>query len=298
MRKTILSFLLAGIALQAQEGRISGPVAATFFDEATGTLRAINGVPGAGYLSDALATADGAAVSPDGRFALIASQQRTVSIDLLSGATQLVSEGDASSFAWSADSSMAAFIQDGALKIWKRDGNTLREVGAAPSSASRLALDARSENIYALASGGVTRFHEGEAAFVLAPVADAVSLVLDAEGKSLYTVSRSERQVLEIDARNGGAVLFARDAANPVGVALTRDGSLLVADGESRSVLRYNRSSRVLTATVELSFSPSRLDSIGEGVFLLNQRSKQEPLEVVALQPALAAFFVPAPQEN
>lgn len=298
MRKTILSLLLAGLALQAQEGRISGPVAATFFDEATGTLRAINGVPGAGYLSDALAVADGAAVSPDGRFALIAAEQRTVSIDLSTGATQLVSEGDTSSFAWSADSSMAAFIQNGVLKIWKRDGNTLREVGAAPSSASRLALDARGENIYALASGGVTRFHEGEAAFVLAPVADAVGLVLDAEGKSLYTVSRSEHQVLEIDAQNGGAVLFARDAANPVGVALTRDGSLLVADGESRSVLRYNRSSRVLTATVELSFTPSRLDSIGEGVFLLNQRSKQEPLEVVALQPALAAFFVPAPQEN
>lgn len=298
MRTTILSFLLAGLALQAQEGRISGPVAATFFDEATGTLRAINGVPGAGYLSEALAAADGAAVSPDGRFALIASQQRTVSIDLAGGATELVSEGDASSFAWSADSSMAAFIQNGALKIWKRDGNVLREVGAAPSAVTRLALDARGENIYALAADGVTRFHEGEAAVVLASVADASGLVLDADGKSLYTVSRSDRHVLEIDARNGGAVLFARDAANPVGVALTRDGGLLVADGESRSVLRYNRSSRVLTATVELSFSPSRLDSIGEGVFLLNQRSKQDPLEVVALQPALAAFFVPAPQEN
>ncbi|MBL8177900.1 MAG: hypothetical protein JNK48_24700 [Bryobacterales bacterium] len=298
MRNTILSFLLAGFALQAQEGRISGPVAATFFDEATSSVRAINGVPGAGYLSEALASADSAAVSPDGRYVLLSAQQRIVSIDLAGGATQFVSEGEASKIAWSADSAAAAFVRNGSLNLWKRDGNLLREVGAAPASVTRMAVDAAAEAVFTAAANGIARHHDGEAAMVLAPVADAAGLVLSADGKSLYTVSRSEHQVLEIDAHNGGAGLFARDAANPVGVALTRDGSLLVADAESRSVLRYSRSSRALLATLELSFSPARLDTIGDGVYLLNQRSKQEPLEVVAVQPSLAAFFVPAPQEN
>lgn len=298
MRQTILSMLLAGLALQAQEGRISGPVAATFFDEASGTLRNINGVPGAGYLSDALATGDGAAVSPDGRIALVSTQQRVATIDLASGATQLVAEGAADQFTWSADSSMAAFVQSGALMLWKREGNVLREVGAAPAAVSRLALDSRSESVYVAAGNGISRYHEGEAAMVLAPVTDAAGLVLDSEGKSLYTVSRSEQQVLEIDAHNGGAVLFARDAAKPVGVALTRDGSVLVADAEGRTVLRYNRSTRAMVSKLELSFTPSRLEAIGDGVFVLNQRGKQEALEVVAVQPALAAYFVPAPQEN
>lgn len=299
MRNAIFSMILAGFALQAQEGRISGPVAATFFDEATGSLRAINGVPGAGYLSEALAASvDGAAVSPDGRIALLSSKQQVVMMDLATGATQVIAEGDGGHIAWSADSSMAAFVQNGTLMLWKREGSVLRGAGEAPAAVSRLALDGRSETIYVAAANGISRHHDGDAALVLAPVTDAAGLVLDREGKSLYTVSRGEHQILEIDALNGGAVLFARDAADPVGVALTRDGSVLVADAASKSVLRYSRASRGLLSSIELSFSPSRLEMIGDGVFLLNQRSKQEPMEVVALQPALASYFVPAPEEN
>jgi predicted secreted protein len=298
MRRAILAVFLTGLALHAQEGRISGPVAATFFDEATGSLRAINGVPGAGYLSRALASVERAAVSPDGRWALLSSEGKVALLDLSNGASELVAEGDGSLFAWSADSTMAAFVRDGALQIWKREGNTLREAGAAPGGVTRLALDGRTESIFVASADGIARYREGEAMMTLAPVTDAAGLVLDAEGKLLYTVSHRERQLLEIDARNGGAVLFARDAVNPVGVALTQDGSLLVADAESKAVLRYGRMSRALVSTLELGFSPSRLESIGEGIFVLNQRSKQEPLEVVALQPELAAYFVPAPEEN
>jgi DNA-binding beta-propeller fold protein YncE len=229
---------------------------------------------------------------------LVSTEERVATMDLSTGATLAVAEGTADHFAWSADSSTAVFVQNGGLMLWKREGKVLRQIGTAPASVARLAVDGRSESIYVAAGNGISRYHDGEAAMVLAPVTDASSLVLDAEGKSLYAVSPGEHQVLEIDALNGGAVLFAGDASQPVGVALTRDGSVLVADAERRAVLRYNRSSRALVATLELSFAPSRLDAIGDGVFVLNQRSKQEAMEVVALQPALAAFFVPAPQEN
>lgn len=298
MRYIIISFLLAGLALQAQEGRIDGPVAAVFFDDASGSVRAINGVPGAGYFSGALAGGlDSAAVAPDGRVALLSAGQRVVSFDVATGVTEVVAEGGASQMVWSAGSDMAAFVHDGALVLWKRSGNVLRELGAAPEAVSRLAVDGSSESVFVAAENGITRYHEGEAPFVLTPAAVA-GLALAADGKTLYAVDRAEHQVLEIDAVNGGASVFTRDAADPVGVALARDGNVLVADAETKTVRLYSRAARNMLSAIELTFSPARLEAIGEGVYMLNQRSQREALEVVALQPAFAAYFVPAPQEN
>lgn len=300
MRKLTAILLVSGALALGQEGRIAGPISAHFYDEATLSLRSLVGVPGAGYFSPALTLkVENAAVSPNGRRALAVRDHQILAINLTDGTQSQIGEGTAL-FAWNSDSSAAAIVRiNGSVGIWKPETGAFIELGAAPETTTSLAIDAAGRTVFLASNQGVTRHRENETAGSLASVPGAASLTLSADGSLLYAIDRTSRQVLEISTQSGGATLFASDAVDPTGVGLSPDNKfLLIADGESKNVLLYNRATRNLVTSIELSFSPTRLGSIGDGIFMLNTRAPQDALEVISLTPSPAAYFVPAPEED
>ncbi|MCC6363415.1 MAG: hypothetical protein IT165_07795 [Bryobacterales bacterium] len=298
LRQTTILLLIAVCGF-AQEGRISGPLSGVVFDEPTHSVRAIVGVPGGSYFGSALlAGLERAAVSPDGRFAIGQRGDQIVGMALDQPETVLGAAG--SLFTWNSTSTAAVYRDGGRLMIWKAGDAAAREAAALPGEVTSLAADSQGRSVYAAISGdGIYRYRENEDRVLLAPVANAASLALSGDDATLMAVDRGAKQVLEIDAGSGGSTLFPQNAADPVAVALSKGGAnVLVADGEGKSVSVYNRSSRAPVSTLELSFSPSRLDAISDGIYALNWRGSADALEVVALQPQLSAYFVPAPEEN
>jgi hypothetical protein len=299
MLRQITILLLIAVCGLAQEGRISGPLSGVVFDEPTHSVRAIVGVPGGSYFSSALlAGLEHAAVSPDGRFAIGQRGDQIVGMALDQPEAVLGAAG--SLFTWNSTSTAAVYRDSGRLMIWKAGDAAAHEAGALTGEVTSFALDSRGREVYAAIAGdGIYRYRENEDRMLLASVASAASLALSGDDATLMAVERDSKQVLEIDAKGGGSTLFPQNAAGPVAVALSRNGaSVLVADGEGKTVSLYDRATRSLVSTLQLSFSPARLDAISDGIFALNSRSSAEALEIVTLQPQLSAYFVPAPEEN
>ncbi|MCC6389101.1 MAG: hypothetical protein IT167_00760 [Bryobacterales bacterium] len=296
-RQTTILLLIAACGF-AQEGRISGPLSGVVFDEPTHSVRAIVGVPGGSYFGSALlAGLERAAVSPDGRFAIGRRGDQVVGMTLDQPETVLGVAG--SLFTWNRTSTAAVYREGGRLMIWKAGDAGAREAAVLPGEVTSLVVDSQGRDVYAAISGdGIYRYRENEDRVLLAPAANAASLALSSDDATLMAVDRDAKQVLEIDARNGGSTLFPQNGADPVAVALSKGTNVLVADGEGKSVSVYDRSSRAVVQTLELSFCPSRLDAISDGIFALNWRNRADALEIVTLQPQLAAYFVPAPEEN
>jgi hypothetical protein len=303
MLRALLSFLsslsITFVAF-AQQGRITGPVSAWFYDEPTQSVRSMIGVPGASYFGAVLAgNLERAAVAPNGRAAAGLRDGSVVLMNLADSSESLIARGSVEFFVWNDSSTAAAWIADGRIVVFRAEDQSLVDLGEAPGAPSALALDAEARNVYAAGESGIYRLRSGEPASLAASIPKVTSLALSRDGASLFAVDRAARQVLEIGALDGGASLFSRDAADPSAVALTPDGKgVLITDSESRRILLIRRDTGNLAASVDLSFTPTRLKPIGAGIYVLNHRGKQDPLEILHIDSALASYFVPAPQEE
>jgi DNA-binding beta-propeller fold protein YncE len=98
-------------------------------------------------------------------------------------------------------------------------------------------------------------------------------------------------------------MVFANDSSidSPVGLQVSADGQrLYAANARSQKLVVYDVASRAPIQSLDLQFTPTRLDLFGDpSVFLMNGNG-QGPLYVVRDGgPAKAAvFFVPAPAKH
>lgn len=286
MRTRLLPLLLScgAAVLSAQEAVLQGPVSGLVFDQATRALRPVNGVPGAAYLGAQQRSGDTGFVAPDSTAALVLEGD---SLMLYRGArtARLDWEGSLTAAAFSPNAVAAAgsrvrlYLHDEAIDLASPDG---------PVRA--LAIDSAERGAVALTDSGVWYLQAGEARLVAA--LDAAGLAI--QGSSLYVADRTRNEVLVI--RNFAdapeTARLAGDFDQPVGVALSKDGRLVVADRTSVCTLNATTGERL--ERIELDFTPARVEALGGNMFRLDGRTQDiDPVQIATLEQGLRVYFVP-----
>jgi len=291
---------------------VAGPVTGFIFDPPSETIRPMLGIPGAAYLGDAVATGlSAAAVSPNGTLAL--GVERTGRLLLYTGLSHSgahpVSVPGAipggSLFAWSADSSAAAVYAVGSLKAQIVTASAKAPAAGAaidlsslPGAVAAMAFDG--QRILVGVSGGIFL---ASASSPPQKIADAVSpTAMALANGSLYFADQQTQEIWQISnyAAAPAAALFANDSGvnGPVGLQVSADGQrLFVANAGSRKLTVYDIAARSALQTLELPFTPTRLDGFGNtSVFVMNGGAPG-PLYIARDGGAgkAAVFFVPAP---
>jgi len=295
---------------------VAGPVTGFIFDGQLGAVRPMLGVPGAAYLGKLVATGlNAASVAPDGSAALAVQQGgklvlysglRSASPAPLAVASAIAG---ADYFAWTPNASAAAVYSSRT-----GEGQILTSLAPSPAAAAPIDLSGLPGRVTALAldgqrlivgvassdSGGIYLASAQAGTLRIAPAASPSAIAL--AGSSLYFSDSESQQIWQVQSYAGtpAAVLFANDSSisSPAGLQVSADGlRLYVANASSRKLAVYDISSRSPVQSLDLNFTPTRLDRFGDSsVFLLNG-SGQGPLYVVRDGgPGKAAvYFVPAP---
>lgn len=297
MRRIAVLLISSLSILAAQEGRVSGPVSGILFER--NAVRAVLGVAGASHLSPALIRdADYAEASRDGNMVAFSKAGRIAVLSLSDGVERAIAEGSSREMEWNAASNALAFENGGHVFVWRTSDNSISDFGAL-ANVTDLAIDAEGRSVFAAAGGndaGVYRLQENASPILLATLSGDASLTLDARGSALLVADG--RQVLEV-ATAGGAARIAPDAVEPAGVAMSSNGRYLaVADRGSNAVLIYETATKALVRRVDVDFAPSRLEALGKDLFLLNERSSTQALEVLSLQNDASVYFIPAAVEE
>lgn len=297
----MMALASAAVVLPAQEStRLAGPTSGLVYDAPSRALRVVMGVPGAAYLGGALVNdLEGGSPSPDGRFALALSSR---GVALVTMADQSVAWMDsagcaaASQVAWSKDgSAVAAACADG-TRLY-RAGQRVA-LGAGVDGVRGLAVDASGTAVFAARSNGVYRIDASEARLI-AQLDNPSGLAL--AGGTLYAVDRAGKRVIAIDQLDASASVRqvageAQGLVDPVAAGVSADGQrLFVAEGgETPSLLIFNIATLEALARLDLEFEPSRVDALGNGLFLLKSRREAGDTVQVFDSRQLAVFFVPA----
>lgn len=307
------AFAISGWA-QPSAG-VAGPVTGYVFDALSGALRPMLGIPGAAYLGGLIVTGlDIASVAPDGSAALAVQQSgEPLLYTGLRGATPVAvtiagTIAAPDHFAWSSDGGSAAIYSSHGGQ-----GQILRGLATSPAAGPPIDLSALPAPLTVLAfdgqrliagvSGDAGGIYLASASSGVQRVASAASpsAIALAGGDLYFADSQSQRifQVLSYAGTPAPAV-FAGDSSvnSPAGLQVSADGQrLYVANGGNRKLVIYDIASRSPAGSIDLSFTPTRMDRFGDSsVFLLNGGG-QGPLYVLRDGgPGKAAvYFVPAP---
>jgi hypothetical protein len=306
---------------------LAGPVTGFVFDNQPGAIRPMLGIPGAAYLGPAAATGlESASVAPDGSAAL--AVQRTGKLVLytgLHGASPVVlavsgAVASPSLFAWAADGSAAAVYS-----ARTGEGQMLTGLAASPAAAAPIDLASLPGPVAALAcdgqrlivavasagGGGIGGIYlagapeSGSAGLqLIAPAASPSAIAL--AGSSLFFSDSQAQQILLVQnyASAPVAVVFANDSGirSPAGLQVSADGQrLFVANAGNRTLAVYDIASRAPVASLDLAFTPTRLDRFGDASVFLMNGTGQGPLYVVrdgGVGKTAAVYFVPAPSRH
>lgn len=299
---------------------VAGPVTGFIFDTQLGAVRPMLGIPGAAYLGNAVATGlDAASVAPDGSAALAVEQAGKLMLySGLRSATPVVlavsgAIASPDQFAWAANRSAAAVYSSRTSQ-----GQILTGLGQSPAAAAPIDLSSLPGQVTALAFDGqrlIVAVASAEAGGIylvnassgIQRIASAVSpSAIALAGSSLFFSDSQSQQIFQVYNYAGtpGAVVFANDSgiSSPAGLQVSADGQrLFVANAGNRKLAVYDISSRSPVETLDLNFTPTRLDRFGDSsVFLLNA-SGQGPLYVVrdgGPGKAAAVYFVPSPAKR
>jgi hypothetical protein len=309
-----LAMLIGALTLTAQQATLSGPISGYVFDNATRSVRAIMGLPGAAYLGDPLlAGLEWASVAPSGEVALALKDGKWYAIrGLAAWAHWTELEGSFPApdrTAWSQDGNTAAVSTGagGGLRFFRNLLGGPEAVSGAdlPGPVTALALEASGEcavaAVKAEAEGGVYLACPGATARLLAAVGDPAALVLARGGRDLFVADRTGR-ILEIqDFREAARVMpFAEmpgSGWDPVGLAVSADQRFLwVAHRSERRLDSFDLDSRALAGQIGVEGEPVMLEPLAvKSVFLLRSvGSAGEPLLVLEAGAQPAVYFVPA----
>ncbi len=297
-------FLLSTLAATTAWAQLSGPTPGYVFDGQARELRPIRGFVGAAHLGSALVKdADAASASADGTLAIAS---RFGSIELIRGfdsdapprLTLSQEPGDVL-FAWSGHDVAAVFPATRKVQIWRNV-----DTAAEPDPAFDLSLvDGAIRNILldgerlVISTPGALYLATAASTRQLLAVADPSAVVRS--GNHLFIADRAAGQIILLRDYSTAAIAekFA-DVAAPVGLQLSKT-ALLVASADTRSVDAFDLASKARTASLELDFLPTRMESLGANpLALLNSGSSSEPLYVLDSRNALQVYFVPAGRDQ
>jgi sugar lactone lactonase YvrE len=157
--------------------------------------------------------------------------------------------------------------------------------------------------IVGVSGGGVYLASPPTAAQRIAAASSPSAIAL--AGANLYFADNQSQQIWQVQAYAGtpAAVLFANDSgiSSPAGLQVSADGQrLYVANAGNRKLAVYDIALRSALESLDLNFTPTRLDRFGDtSVFLLNG-SGAGPLYVLSDgNPAkIAVYFVPGAPSN
>ncbi len=297
-------FLLSVLAATSAWAQLAGPTPGYVFDGQARELRPIRGFVGAAHLGAALVQdADAASASADGTLAIAS---RFGSIELIRGFDSaaptrltLTQEPGDVLFAWSGHDVAAVFPAARKVQIWRNvdtasDQPTAFDLSLVDGAIRSVLLDgdrlvlSTQAGLY-LATGGTTR--------QLLGVTNSSAVIRF--GNHLFIADRDAGQIILLRdyATSATPERFAEVAA-PVGLQLSKT-ALLVASADTRTVDAFDLTSKLRTASLELDFLPTRMESLGTNpLALLNSGSSSEPLYVLDSRNALQVYFVPAGRDQ
>jgi hypothetical protein len=297
---------------------VAGPVTGFIFDAQSGAVRPMLGIPGAAYLGQGVAAGlNTASVAPDGSSALAVQQLgRLVLYTGLRGATPPAALNvpgaiaAADHFAWAANSTGNA-----AAVYSSRTGQAqiLTSLAQSPVAAVPIDLSGLPGQVTALAFDGqrlIVGVASNEAGGIyLASASSGIQRIahaaspsaIDLAGASLYFADNQAQQIWQVQSYAGtpAAVLFANDSgiSSPAGLQVSADGLRLYAvNAGSRTLAVYDIASRSPVQSLDLNFTPTRLDLFGDSSTFLLNGAGQGPLYVVrdGAPGKAAVYFVPA----
>lgn len=319
MRPGRLPLVVCALAVAAcaeNPAGVGGPVTGYVFDARVGAIRPMLGIPGAAYLGTSLVSqVENASIAPDGSAALTSHSGRLIVYAELRAAAPVaitIEAGisGADHFAWAPDSGAAAVY---ASKTGQ--AQVLTGFAQAPSAGIPFGLSEIAGAVTAFAfdgqrvifgvtsqeSGGIYIGNGQDSAQRIAAAVNPTAIAL--AGADLYFADGGSQEIREITdyIRTPAAVEFSKNGiSSPAGLQVSADGKkLYVANAGSRKVSVYDVASRTEIQSLNLDFTPTRLDRFGSSsAFLLNGIG-QGPLYVLtdnAQSPTV--YFVPAPRNQ
>lgn len=314
MSKTLFYLLCAVPLIGAADDRtaISGPVAGVVFDQPSGALRPVLGVPGAAYLGSSLATGiDAAGVSPDGSAALAVRGGSLFLVTHLKDPAPVWTSidgaiGAADRFAWSSDTAAVYSSASGQAQILRQlsdnpAASPAIDLSGLPGPASALALagDSLLIGVQSPGGGGVYLATADAAPQLLATATNPAAIIV--AGTDLYFADHDTGQVWQVQSfrEQPAVMLFADGIDTPAGLQLSA-GRLFVAAAGSQTLVVYDVSSRAAVASVDLEFTPTRLDPLGSpSILLMNAvADPSQPLYIADTSGNPAVYFVPVGREQ
>ncbi len=272
------------------------------------------GIPGAAYLGAPLVSSvDGAAVAPDGSAVLATQAGRLMLYTGLRGSTVVAAavQGAISGvdhFAWAPDGSAAAVYasKSGQAQILANltqspAAGAPIDLSAIPGPVTALVFDGQ-RLVAGAASDGSGGIYVASAQSPLQRIASAGNpAAIALAGADLYYADNQSQQIWQVQnyARTPAAVVFAKDSgiSTPAGLQISADGKrLYVANSGSRKLAVYDVASRTPIESLDLVFTPTRLDRFGAASAFVLNGTGQGPVYVLtdgAQEPAV--YFVPAP---
>lgn len=215
---------------------------------------------------------------------------------------------------WAADSTRAVALVAGSPRlVW------LGQFDASPRIVASWDLDSSQTHWYLLAADS-----SANQALLASQSGDAFQLWLVSQTKAPVKIAGFSRPVAAVIAR-GGSTAFVADAAthqillvrglnaspavapfvvseqyvaDPVGLALSSDGTrLFLADGSNKVIRVFQANTGVLGAELPLQTAPLSLTTLSTSSFLLDGRTqKEQPFFLLDTRADGKVFFVPAGQ--
>jgi hypothetical protein len=293
--------------------QLRGPVMGCVYDQVSGAMRPVLGVPGSAYVGRPILYAvQPASVAPDGTAAVAVAPGGLVWITGLDTPTPLTHaialDGPLSgSIRWNGDSSAVAVTSGDTLRIYGRSGNELisrASIDLAPLSAagSILALDRSGVRVlFGIDSAGLYLLSADAPPQLLASLSRPAYVALARQDRDLFVTDRADKRVLQIrDFATSPELLpvarITEDTADVAGLAYVA-GNLLVADRGGRRVVVLDPAG-LLVRQIDLDFAPDRLETLpGSSVLLLRAPwAAGEPFQVLETG-ELQVRFVPVREE-
>lgn len=322
--------MLAGLAvlvgpahLLAQAPRWNAPATVFLHDSVNKTIRPLVGVAGSSYPGATLLDGvDWASITPTNKSALVSREGILEWIPNLTAsnppgdtfAVRVVGVPVPQQAIWSSDSSRAAAIGDRPARLfWLGNFDSLPgiqaswDLDASQTSWSLLAVDSSASTaLLASQQGDAWRLwiaSPTKPPVMISGFGRPVAAAIASGGTTAFVADAATHQILRVSGLISNPVaapfVVSEDyVADPVGIALSKDGSrLFVADGKGKMIRVFQTDTGVLCVELPLQMAPRSLTALSASSFVLGGRErKDQPFYLLDTRAEGRLYFVPAGQ--
>ena len=299
---TVLALLIGHQSLLAQALRWNAPPNVFVHDSVGKTIRPLLGIVGSSYPGPVLLDGvDWASFALNQKSALVSREGVLAWIPDLSAPDLAANFSTYGLFGvplpqqviWAADSTRAAVLTAGVPRLtwlghfdgsplleasWDLDGSqTNWSLLAADSSANQALLASQQGDVWRLWLASRT-----QSPVSIAGVKRPAAAVFARGGATVLVADAATHQVLQISGLNSrpvAAPIAVSDTyvADPVGIALSKDGSrLFLADGAGKMIRVFQTDTGVLSAELPLQIAPHSLTAASQNSFLVGGRDQED----------------------